>query len=395
MKVFFLAKANSIKQRATLGRLVIFSAAMFFMVRTFKPSAETQSDFSAIGDPLEKDMNHVGFENVFAGRQDVLSRSKDYFTYETPFVDLEKIATYKNVFDALPSDVFPPPSPTMVDIWNQMYPFALEYIKPEDNGAFNPCDTAVLYAFVRHRKPRRVFEVGSGFSTRAVKDAITKNYEDTGIQANHLCIEPYRAEVLKDMGVEVIVKPIQEVDLKVFDELDSGDILFLDNSHVLKPYGDVIFEFLWILPRLKPGVHVHVHDIFLPHGYPEIWIAEQFRPYTEQYMLAAFLHNNNAWNISFLNNGQLYKVSGADEQSLKSYQEDDDSHIQIHAYTHTRTHTNTQGTLPWRLLLSHVCVPRLWMTTERITRGFAWGRHMGRVGSGRRRRRRRRRKVCV
>jgi hypothetical protein len=66
---------------------------------------------------------------------------------------------------------------------------------------------------------------------------------------------------------------------------------------------------------------VHVHDIFLPHGYPEIWIAEQFRPYTEQYMLAAFLHNNNAWNISFLNNGQLYKVSGADEQSLKSYQE--------------------------------------------------------------------------
>lgn len=69
----------------------------------------------------------------------------------------------------------------------------------------------------------------------------------------------------------------------------EGDILILDNSHVTRPYGDVIFELLWILPRLKRGVFVHLHDIFLPWEYPAQWMLHELRPYTEQYMLAAFL----------------------------------------------------------------------------------------------------------
>jgi hypothetical protein len=69
----------------------------------------------------------------------------------------------------------------------------------------------------------------------------------------------------------------------------AGDLLFLDNSHVIRPYGDVLLELLWVLPRLKPGVLVHVHDIFLPYEYPADWMLGELRPYTEQYLLAAFL----------------------------------------------------------------------------------------------------------
>ena len=123
----------------------------------------------------EKKGSEGDFDAVMADRLDVITRSEDFFSYETPFIDPVRAAVHKMAFTGVPSNVFPHPRPAIVEMWNQMYPFALEYVVHEDNGMFCPCDSAILHAFVRHTKPRRVFEVGSGFSTRVVKAALYKN----------------------------------------------------------------------------------------------------------------------------------------------------------------------------------------------------------------------------
>ena len=93
----------------------------------------------------------------------------------------------------------------------------------------------------------------------------------------------------------LIQKKVEDVDLAFFQSLESGDCLFIDSSHVVKTGGDVNFLFLEVLPRLKPGVLVHIHDIFFPFEYPREWITEQRRFWTEQYLLQAFL----SFNIEF------------------------------------------------------------------------------------------------
>lgn len=207
-----------------------------------------------------------------------------------------------------------------------------------DNAMFNACDSAVLYALARVLQPSRVIEVGSGFSTHMLARALQQNAREAGtVAARHTCIEPHRSQLLQGLPVEVVQARIQDVDLALFDELgagaagctcrlmdvrasdrpptaagccwktsvqptrpvllpllllclhQAGDLLFLDNSHVTRPYGDVVFEFLYILPRLRPGVVVHIHDVFLPYEYPMDWMLREVRPYTEQYMLAALL----------------------------------------------------------------------------------------------------------
>ena len=83
-----------------------------------------------------------------------------------------------------------------------------------------------------------------------------------------------------------------------FSQLEANDILFIDSSHVLRPQGDVLFEFLEILPVLKPGVIVHIHDIFTPQDYPHQWVVDDNRLWNEQYLLEAFLSYNNQWKIT-------------------------------------------------------------------------------------------------
>jgi hypothetical protein len=113
------------------------------------------------------------------------------------------------------------------------------------------------------------------------------------------CIEPYRFDSIPSNfpQITVLKQRVQEVNLEAFQELQAGDVLYIDSSHVLKPHGDVFTEYLRILPTLQPGVLVHVHDVFLPYDYPFTWLVDEFRPYTEQWVLAAFLHNNPEWEI--------------------------------------------------------------------------------------------------
>jgi hypothetical protein len=176
-----------------------------------------------------------------------------------------------------------------------------------NNGLFDGTDALVAYCMVRHFQPRLIIEVGSGFSSLVLGEAIAKNKSSALI-----CIEPFPREFLKQRfpGLHSLIeKRVEDVDLDFFLKLGHGDILFIDSSHTVKIGGDVNYLFLEGLPRLKPGVIVHVHDIFLPFEYRRDWVMEEFRFWTEQYLLQAFLTFNSEFEVLMANSyiGHYYK----------------------------------------------------------------------------------------
>ncbi len=110
---------------------------------------------------------------------------------------------------------------------------------------------------------------------------------------------------LEQAGAQVLRSKVEDIDRTLFETLSENDILFIDSSHVVRPQGDVLVEYLELLPALQRGVIVHVHDIFSPRDYPEEWVHERVRLWNEQYLLEAFMSFNNTFKIigalSFLN----------------------------------------------------------------------------------------------
>ena len=172
-----------------------------------------------------------------------------------------------------------------------------------NNGAFGSVDGEILYCMIRHFKPRKIFEIGSGNSTYLAAQAVLKNKEEGGHECELIAFEPYPNNVLK-AGFPGLSKltpiEIQDVPLSKFDELKEYDILFIDSSHVLKIGSDVQYEYLRVLPRLNKGVIVHVHDIFLPAEYRREWVLNDYRFYIEQYIHQAFLAFNSAFEILWM-----------------------------------------------------------------------------------------------
>jgi hypothetical protein len=167
-----------------------------------------------------------------------------------------------------------------------------------DNGAFEAGDAEYWYNLIRLLKPARIFEVGSGNSTLLAARALSRTRaEDPQYSCRHICIEPFEAPWLERFGVEVVRKRVEEVGVAFFSELKENDILFIDSSHVIRPRGDVLFEYLELLPSLNPGVVVHLHDIFSPREYPDEWVLEKVLFWNEQYLLEAFLTANAEWKI--------------------------------------------------------------------------------------------------
>lgn len=171
------------------------------------------------------------------------------------------------------------------------------------NEYFSGMDAAVYYAIIRDAKPKRVVEIGSGFSTRIAAAALKKNRAEGQI-AGLTCIEPYPEARLTsaDLEITLIQEQAQEVPIVFFESLQAGDILFIDSSHVAKFGSDVCYEFLQILPVLKPGVLIHVHDIFFPRDYPSQWLIEKRIAFNEQYLLEAFLAFNTDFEVVLANN---------------------------------------------------------------------------------------------
>jgi hypothetical protein len=172
-----------------------------------------------------------------------------------------------------------------------------------DNPSYTYSDAIFLHCLIRHLRPKRFIEVGSGFSSCVTLDTNDRFFAG-GIDVSF--IEPY-PDLLKSLvsdsersKIKIIQSRLQDVNLGLFDSLQSNDILFIDSTHVSKVHSDVNRVIFDILPRLAPGVHVHVHDVFYPFEYPKAWIMEG-RAWNEAYLLRAFLQYNSAWRVVLMN----------------------------------------------------------------------------------------------
>ena len=177
------------------------------------------------------------------------------------------------------------------------------------NGTFMAIDAHVYYSFIRHFKPSRIIEIGAGASTVLAATACKRNMTEAGKAPELVAIEPFPSPMLK-RGIpglsRLIEDKVQNVDLELFTSLESSDILFIDSSHVLRAAGDVQLEYLEILPRLKPGVMVHIHDISLPKPYPRVYFESQLY-WNEQYLLQAFLCFNARFEVLWPGNHMMLK----------------------------------------------------------------------------------------
>jgi predicted O-methyltransferase YrrM len=174
-------------------------------------------------------------------------------------------------------------------------PVSLEYFY--DNGSFRPGDSEYLYSIVRHFKPGKIVEIGSGNSSLMIRNAVKYNQkEDASYQCEHICIEPYEKNWLEQTGAKIIRQKVEDADPSIFTNLGQNDILFIDSSHMIRPQGDVLFEYLQLLPILKSGVLVHIHDIFTPNDYPDDTLNSHCF-WNEQYLLEAFLCFNDKFKV--------------------------------------------------------------------------------------------------
>jgi len=178
---------------------------------------------------------------------------------------------------------------------------------------FPTVDSMVLYTMIRHFKPKRYIEVGCGYSSRVSTAALEKNATE-GPAPAVTYIEPYpdgRLTGVKLAGI-MLEDRIQEIPLEKFEELEAGDMLFIDTSHIMKCQSDVEWELLHILPSLRAGVIVHVHDIFTPYEQPESWLENSYAPglYNEQYAFEALLSGGKKFTCLFPNHLACREMSG-------------------------------------------------------------------------------------
>jgi SAM-dependent methyltransferase/predicted O-methyltransferase YrrM len=173
------------------------------------------------------------------------------------------------------------------------------------NDQYPPLDAWVLSGVLQHFRPTRMVEVGCGFSTLV---SARTNRECLDMSMRLTCIEPHPRDFLL-AGVpgvsDLRVEKVQDTPLEVFSELQNGDVLFIDTSHTVKTGGDVNWLFLEIIPRLEPGVVVHIHDVFVPGEYPEVWVMDGWG-WNECYLVRAFLTFNDQFEILW---GAQYMLS--------------------------------------------------------------------------------------
>ncbi len=181
-----------------------------------------------------------------------------------------------------------------------------------NNGMFPPLDAVVYYGLVRSRQPRQIIEIGAGYSTLIALRACAEN----GV-GSITCIEPYPSAALTAREADLtklIRQPVQNIPDELFLCLDSGDILFIDTSHASKAGSDVHDILFRVLPLLKTGVIIHIHDIFLPFEYPREWISDIGIIWNEQYAVLALLMNSSRYRVIMPNH--LASIEHADALEL-------------------------------------------------------------------------------
>jgi Methyltransferase domain len=189
-----------------------------------------------------------------------------------------------------------------------------------ENNGYCYSDAIFLQGMIRHLQPRRIIEVGSGYSSCVMLDTNELFCQN---QISCTFIDPF-PQLLESLlkpddrdRITIIPQPLQELDLAIFQDLSAGDILFIDSTHVAKVDSDVNYIFFQLLPSLNSGVYIHFHDIFYPFEYPQTWIY-QGRAWNEDYFLRAFLQYNDAFEICLFNTflEHFYEAKFAAEMPL-------------------------------------------------------------------------------
>jgi Methyltransferase domain len=267
-------------------------------------------------------MERVNFISIPRERQEPFSTS-EYDVLPKGRFDIVRRDYYSPIPDlsTLPADIWLrrsemhgvdlDPDAGIVFVERELAPFVAELEVPlEDprhpgvfflrNPGFGSVDAELLYGMIRFARPKRIIELGSGYTTLLINMAARRNLND-GASTQHVAYDPYpREQVLgptlpKPTRLEAI--SATDVPLEVFTELEAGDVLFVDTTHTVKLGSDVNFIILDVLPRLQPGVLVHFHDIFLPWEYPRVWFEQMQYYWAEQYLLQAFLAFNRAFSV--------------------------------------------------------------------------------------------------
>ena len=203
------------------------------------------------------------------------------------------------------AEVFPNAEANMMSMlgkWGyEFYETSIKYGYKENNYYFSGVDAIALYCSIRDWKPKRIIEIGQGFSTSVFVSSLAKNYQETQLITEFISIDPYNRFQFQEVeGVKFIniCDPLQNVSQETFLSLDESDLLFVDSSHVYKFGSDVEYLFEEIYPQIKPGVNIHIHDIFSPYHYPLSWYVKEKRFWNEQYYLEVFMRFNSQFNVT-------------------------------------------------------------------------------------------------
>ncbi len=209
--------------------------------------------------------------------------------------------------------------------------YLLKELKKENykiySREFSIVDSEMLYYMIRNNKPKRIIEIGSGYSTLILYKSIIKNMKE---DRNYLCelisIDPYPnrdlLNIIRTNYFKIIPEKVQDVKKSFFQELEEKDFLFIDSSHVLKIGSDVQYEYLEILPIINKKVIIHCHDIFFPSEYPKNWIRDEHRFWNEQYLLQAFLAYNTSFKILWAGSYMHLKNQELLKKNLQTYKKE-------------------------------------------------------------------------
>jgi hypothetical protein len=258
----------------------------------------------------------------FLGSEEFLRRHQDSGLFVppghfySPIVDTASVAHLFNGSPPVPMSLpgIDPHPDRQLALWHrfvphlQRIPFPIEQTEGFryhlDNPAYGVGDGSVYFAFLMEFRPKRIVEIGSGYSSACAVDTI-EHFFDHAVEIDF--IEPYPERLKTLLGqsagrtYRIHEQEVQKADLTLFDRLEAGDILFIDSTHVLKTGSDVHFELFEVLPRLRKGVLVHVHDMFWPFEYPKGWVMDQNRSWNELYAVRAFLMYQEQFEIVFFN----------------------------------------------------------------------------------------------
>jgi predicted O-methyltransferase YrrM len=230
--------------------------------------------------------NRTDWRRLKFGLQTVLGLSKRGFfipyRYASSVPDSQPVyVALEQVFEAKRDDFAA--FCRSLDEYNEDFARFGEAPEPKwQQGWFPRLDGAAAYGIVRQRAPKTIIEVGSGHSTRFMAQAI----RDGGLDCKQIAIDPFPRAAIKSLPLEWHAELLDQDHIELFANLEAGDIAFFDSSHILMPGTDVDMIFNRILPVLKPGVLIHIHDILLPGPYPAAWL---WRGYNEQNALGPMI----------------------------------------------------------------------------------------------------------